>query len=577
MGAADGGAVWNRPLPFDRSFQRRLESTAPSEGTFVPACGSRNSEYKVQGIRRTERHPLPMKTLRVSATLFLLMGGLLNGQDGVAPVPVVPGAVYPAPGAPLRTAAKLEQLLAPIALYPDALIAIILPASTAPTDIVLAARHLRDFPADRSQIEHRAWDESVKSLANYPDVVKWLDENLTWTKQVGEAFTSQPADVMQTIQRLRTKAQAAGTLVTTPQQEVIAEQSVIRIVPAQPNVIYVPYYQPEVVFIDRPVYYPQPFLTFGAGVAVGSWLAFDCDWRGNSIWVGDRHRRWSGHDWRRPVVPFASTTIIVQNGYARPPAVRQWRPPPQPMRGSAVVTWHSPREIVRPAPIASLSTRTYSYAPRPRLDGHRDGSTTTTPIAPLPRNFAPVNRADLAGPRAPATATTRVVPSSTAAYSASAPIEPIVAIPAPVPPTNVNRRGNGNSGNGNGNGEPSREHEYRGRRYQAPVGPTAPAATPPPAPAFASPPASANASPATTTSRPHYRPAPPPSANPAIAPLPMAQGQGRSRGQTPMPAAAASAPAPAPAASAPAPAPAPQSPREEPRSDRRGGRRENER
>src|SRR5687767_10083583 len=190
--------------------------------------------------------PLLMKTFRV-ALLLLLTTNAVRAQDAVPPDPALNTPVLVQ-----RTAEELDQLLAPIALYPDALIALILPASTVPTDIVLAARHLRDNPGDRSQIEHRAWDESVKSLTNYPEVLKWMDENLHWTRQIGEAFAAQPADVMQAVQRLRAKARAAGTLADTPQQQVIAEQQVIRIVPAQPDVIYVPHYEPEVVFVDRP-------------------------------------------------------------------------------------------------------------------------------------------------------------------------------------------------------------------------------------------------------------------------------------------------------------------------------------
>ena len=119
----------------------------------------------------------------------------------------------------------------------------------------------------------------MKSLTNYPEVLKWMDENLLWTRQVGEAFTDQPAEVMQAVQRLRAKATAAGTLVDTPQQQVIAEPQVIRIVPAQPDIIYVPHYEPDIAFVDRPIYYGRPFLTFGVGVPVGSWLVFGCDWR----------------------------------------------------------------------------------------------------------------------------------------------------------------------------------------------------------------------------------------------------------------------------------------------------------
>src|SRR5687767_5568663 len=124
-----------------------------------------------------------MKTFRITLAL-LFLGAALRAQDAVPPASGTDGAT----SAIKRTPEELDQLLAPIALYPDALIALILPAATVPADIVLAARHLHDNASDRSQIEHRAWDESVKSLTYYPEVVKWMDENLHWTKQVGEAF-----------------------------------------------------------------------------------------------------------------------------------------------------------------------------------------------------------------------------------------------------------------------------------------------------------------------------------------------------------------------------------------------------
>jgi hypothetical protein len=329
-----------------------------------------------------------MKTLRVPLALLLLTGSIANSQT---PVPEAGAAAETAPAVVMRTPQELEQLLGPIALYPDALIAIILPATTAPADIVLAARYVREFPDDRSQIEHRAWDDSVKSLTNYPDVLKWMDDNLQWTKQVGEAFAAQPADVMQAIQRLRAQARAAGTLTDTPQQQVIAEPEAIRIVPAQPDVIYVPQYQPEVVFVDRPVYYSQPFITFGVGVPVGSWLAFDCDWRRHTIWVGDRHRLWTGHDWHRPLVPFGP--VYSGPHFTRTQVARQWRPSLSAPRTVVNINYRSPAPIARPAPFNASVARSHGYAPRPAGFAEVRAPTppqTTQPAQPsvsAPRNY----------------------------------------------------------------------------------------------------------------------------------------------------------------------------------------------
>jgi hypothetical protein len=313
-----------------------------------------------------------------------------------------PATTAVAPLSTLRSAEELEQLLAPIALYPDALIALILPATTAPTDIVLAARQMRETPGDRSQVEHRAWDESVKSLTNYVEVLLWLDENLQWTRQVGEAFALQPAEVMQAVQRLRARARAAGTLVDTPQQQVITETEVIRIVPAQPDVIYVPHYAPEIVFVESSAYYPfpRPLLTFGLGVTAGSWLAYDCDWRRHTIWVGNRHRPWVAHDWRRPVVPIAP--LHPPPTYRPAPDVRPWRPSPV-HRPAAIASPRFRSEIARPSPIGIAPVNTRRPVPRPAVDRDRRPGPTALPVVPpLAPTFAPTPRGERTGPRAPA-------------------------------------------------------------------------------------------------------------------------------------------------------------------------------
>jgi hypothetical protein len=199
-----------------------------------------------------------------------------------------------------RTPEELEQMLAPIALYPDALVALILPAATAPTDIVLAARFL-SANGPSANVDVQPWDESVRALAHYPDVVKWMDENLEWTMTLGTAFTQQPADVMQAIQRLRARARAKGVLIDTPQQQVVMEDDAICIEPAQPDVIYVPSYDPELVFWAREPLLGRPYLTFGLGISIGSWLNFDCDWHRHNVWVREHPRDWDRR--REPVRP----------------------------------------------------------------------------------------------------------------------------------------------------------------------------------------------------------------------------------------------------------------------------------
>ena len=172
------------------------------------------------------------------------------------------------------------------------MIALILPASTVPSDIVLGARYLKSG-GDPGQIENQPWDDSVKALARYPEVLAWMDENLDWTSSLGEAFVEQPADVMNAVQALREQAKAAGNLADTPQQKVVEDENAIRIVPADPEVIYVPQYDPQVVYVYSTV------LTFGPGCFVGPWLCYDFDWnrrcfyRGN--WRGWHHENNGNH------------------------------------------------------------------------------------------------------------------------------------------------------------------------------------------------------------------------------------------------------------------------------------------
>ena len=130
------------------------------------------------------------------------------------------------------------------------LISIILPASTFPSDVDAAGAYLNGG-GDPGQVDNQSWDQSVRSLAHYPDVAKWMAQNGPWTQSVGAAFASQPAEVMKAIQRLRELARAAGTLTDTAQQQVTVDGSFVEIEPAQPDVIYVPIYNPCLLYTSR--------------------------------------------------------------------------------------------------------------------------------------------------------------------------------------------------------------------------------------------------------------------------------------------------------------------------------------
>jgi hypothetical protein len=195
---------------------------------------------------------------------------------------------------------QLDQMLGPIALYPDPLVALILPASTFPAQITQAAQFVAGN-GDPSQIDAQPWDASVKGLAHYPDVIKWMNDNIDWTQTLGAAFAMQPADVMKSIQQLRTKAKAAGTLVDTPQQQVVVEGDDIRIIPAQPSTIYVPQYDPDAVYDVPEGGDAGSYITFDAGYPVGAWLGFECNWDDYGIWYGPWRPGWGyRRDWRDP-------------------------------------------------------------------------------------------------------------------------------------------------------------------------------------------------------------------------------------------------------------------------------------
>jgi len=301
------------------------------------------------------------------------------------------------PTAPQLEPAQLETLLGPVALYPDALIALILPATTEPSDIVLAARFLATN-SPSLPIESQPWDESVRSLTRYPDIIKWLDENLAWTKQLGEAFLAQPAEVMQTIQRLRTRARAAGTLVDTPEQKIVTEGEIILIEPAQPTVIYVPRYDPEIVYVSRSPGWNTPYLYFGLGFATGAWLSYDCDWSGRTIWIGNWRQR-PHSTWVRPAFPnrplHPGATLVI----AQP-----WRAPAHRYHSPRLISGPRPQPVViYPRPMRgaperpSGNTRPHQNEsepqPRPRLrtenPAPRSSSATTPTTTTKPANATP--------------------------------------------------------------------------------------------------------------------------------------------------------------------------------------------
>lgn len=291
------------------------------------------------------------------ALLTVLTLGCAAGVS--AQYPSYPSAPPPPPGYVTTTSsfdpAQLDQLLSPIALYPDPLLGTVLPASTHP-DQIAAAANLVSSNSDPSIVDQQPWDDSIKALAHYPDVLNWMAQNADWTNQLGAAVATQEPDVMQSVQRLRSNAVASGLLVNTPQQQVVVQNNVISIVPAQSGMVYVPYYDPQYVESSTPV--GGATLRFGPAYALGGWALFGLDWGDRSVWIDhDRHR---DNDWRR-----VATT----------PREREvWRPASNP---AAWQHFSSRRDehagLARPAPLPAgrsrwdLRTQTPGLTPTGRM------------------------------------------------------------------------------------------------------------------------------------------------------------------------------------------------------------------
>lgn len=249
------------------------------------------------------------------------------------------------------TSADLQDLVGPIALYPDDLLAIVLPASTYPLEIVQAARFLELLESDSTLKPDDEWDESVVALLNYPDVIQMMNEDIDWTWKLGDAVIGQQADVIAAVETFRDRAYAAGNLKTDENQTVSYDEGVIEIVPVSEEIIYVPYYEPAevVVYQPRPVYYyhPNPYPSyyypypadyrFQSRYFWGVTTAFSIGWSNHYLNV--YHPTYWGHPYygynyyshyyRRPSISVYNTWYVNNNRYSSSNRHRDgdhWRP-----------------------------------------------------------------------------------------------------------------------------------------------------------------------------------------------------------------------------------------------------------
>jgi len=226
-----------------------------------------------------------------------------------------------------QSAQELQQLVAPIALYPDALVAQILAASTYPAEIVEADRWMQNHPSVKGEelakeVDKLPWDPSVKALAQFPSVLENMDKNLSWTSSLGDAYANEPQDVTAAVQTMREQARKAGHLDSNEQEKVTTQGDTIIIEPADPDVVYVPAYDPWLVYgtpiIAYPGWYPVPGI-FLAGAGIGFGIGFGVGFFGGFGW-GWHH--W-GYDWhgRRAIYNHNtyishSRTIVNRNNFS---------------------------------------------------------------------------------------------------------------------------------------------------------------------------------------------------------------------------------------------------------------------
>lgn len=276
----------------------------------------------------------------VMATPLATLAQTTDNQPAQAGQSAQPAVQPPTPPPPAPAQAdllkpeQLEALVAPIALYPDELLANVLAASTYPLEVVQADRWVKGNKklkgeALKKAVDKQAWDDSVKALTSTPDVIAMMSDKIDWTKNLGDAVLAQQPDVMDAIQRLRAKAQARNKLVTNKQQKVSVQQQnnrdVIVIEQAAPDTMYVPYYDPATVYGEWPyaAYPPYYFgypsyigagviaagLAFGAGWAIGRWGNYwggGCNWGNRNVYVNHFNR-----------------TNNIGNGWQHNPAHRQ--------------------------------------------------------------------------------------------------------------------------------------------------------------------------------------------------------------------------------------------------------------
>jgi Protein of unknown function (DUF3300) len=294
----------------------------------------------IEGEKR-RKHRRPSKGRKMNVGLVRRIAGAFvavilgaSGALGEGPAPAMSDQAVAQ-----FTPEQLDQMLAPIALYPDPLLAQILMAATYPLEVVVADRWVQDrknaaLKGDRltEALEQQPWDPSVKSLVPFPQILRMMDRNLEWTERLGDVFLANQAGVMDSVQRLRQRAEAAGKLRSTPQEAVMTEGQAIAIEPPSPEMVYVPVYDPSVVYgvWPYPAYPPYYFPDSFDGVVVGD---FGFGWLGVAViaplWG------WNHWDWVRHRIDIDRDRFAALNRNRPPIGGAAWEHDPSHRHGVA--------------------------------------------------------------------------------------------------------------------------------------------------------------------------------------------------------------------------------------------------
>jgi len=356
----------------------------------------------------------PTTRLCLAVVLAATLSSQLKAQT--ATDPDVAAVVRPAP--------ELDTLLGPVALYPDPLLAQVLAASTMPEEIAQASQWVANG-GDEAELDQKPWSPSVKALVRYPEVLKYMAEQSDWTAALGIAFKTQPGDVMDSIQRLRANARSLGNLASTPEVNVTSgDDGMVEILPAEPDVIYVPVYEPAIVFTTV----SSSVIVWSAHRhVVGVWLDMDMDWHRHVLfaWSPEHHRPC---DWwaRRPIERARAHLAGT---------VHPWHPslPTHGSSSSRMVNHPLPQRPIAP----TAAAHNHPSTPGPATNTRQPMNQSSSPSHPAPPPVAPVLQASQNHPPISTPQPTQPHPSPVSHPAAPQPIgvnHPIeTPRPAPAP------------------------------------------------------------------------------------------------------------------------------------------------